>query len=328
MRNSFIIIICILIVVTIFPSSACNKLSGAVENLIVNIPTHLPDDGVTPIISDNTEEPTPTESIDITLEPSPGTDEPTSTPDGTEQPAIRLAIENDGVVAQNTMPMDLYGLSSYECENWFKDAVFIGDSITQGWKNYNTRQLKENSRYFGNVDFFCIGSFGVWHALSDVTENSIHPSYDGEKYSIEDYLNMTETKKAFICLGINDISIFGVDDTVNNYSRLIDRIREKCPDIEIFIVSITYMYRGSEREVLNNENILAINKKLCKLCEEEGLEFVNIASHLINKNGYIKKSYSSDHYVHLTDEAYAVWADVLRGVAARHIKGVEAPIFE
>ena len=61
---------------------------------------------------------------------------------------------------------------------------------------------------------------------------------------------------------------------------------------------------------------------------ENGYEFVNIASNLIDEGGFLPKEYCSDNYVHQTYSAYAVWADVLRSLAARHITGQGRLVFE
>ena len=53
-----------------------------------------------------------------------------------------------------------------------------------------------------------------------------------------------------------------------------------------------------------------------------------IASNLIDEGGFLPKEYCSDNYVHQTYSAYAVWADVLRSLAARHITGQGKLVFE
>ena len=69
------------------------------------------------------------------------------------------------------------------------------------------------------------------------------------------------------------------------------------------------------------------NQRLVQICARKGCEFVNIASHLIDEDGFVPDEYSSDHYVHQTYKAYAVWADVLRSLAARHLKGLPPVTF-
>ena len=226
------------------------------------------------------------------------------------------------------MPTETYGLSNTECESWFSDAVFIGDSITIGWKNYNNRMLEKNPEFFGNTRFLCEGSYGVGHALEPISDSSLHPVYGGEQCYIWDAVKKMGAKKVFILFGLNDISIWGVQGTADNYAEVISNIRRESPETEIYVISAMYMFKGSEREKLNNKNIYALNKLLAEMCRENGYEFVNIASNLIDEGGFLPKEYCSDNYVHQTYSAYAVWADVLRSLAARHITGQGRLVFE
>lgn len=223
------------------------------------------------------------------------------------------------VIALNTMPLDTYGVSDAACEAWFSDAVFVGDSITIGWKNYNNTKLQSNPDFFGQTRFLCEGSYGAGHALEPVSESSLHPVFGGKQQLVEDSISQIGANKVFICFGLNDIAIYGIDGTAANFKTLISRILEKRPEADIYIISAMYMYKGSEQKTLNNENLRKLNSALRALCSEQGLEFIDIASHLIDSEGYLKPEYSSDKYVHQTAAAYDIWAKVLRSLAARNI---------
>lgn len=223
------------------------------------------------------------------------------------------------VVALNTMPVDTYGLSDAVCESWFSDAVFVGDSITIGWKNYNNTMLQSNPDFFGQTRFLCEGSYGAGHALEPVSESSLHPIYGGSQQLVEDSIAQIGANKVFICFGLNDIVLHGVDGTAANFETLISRIREKRPEADVYIISAMYMFKGSEQKTLNNENLRKLNAALRELCDQLGIEFIDIASHLISSDGCLKPEYCSDSYVHQTAAAYEIWAKVLRSLAARHI---------
>lgn len=240
-----------------------------------------------------------------------------------------IDIEINNMPARNTMPTELYSISADECEKWFGDCVFVGDSIMLGWKNYNAVMAKNLGReFFGNTRFFCEGSYGYGHALEPVNADSLHPMFAGEKHNIEDALSLMNAKKAFICFGLNDISIYGIEGTVENCTKLVDNIYSKNPSISLYIISAMYMYEGSERPKLNNANILKLNIGLAEFCNSRSIPFINLASHLIDEKGFVPDEYSSDQYVHQTYKAYDVWAEVLRSVAAREIAGIKHPVFK
>lgn len=312
------------------------KQAALVKTVALTIVSAILCTGCTRIPPSELDTPDPTSVVSVSENPTATlTDAPvmtdvpveTQTPVVTYEP-ITIQLEKDGLPARNTMPLDLNGISERDCEAWFADAVFVGDSVMIGWRSYNYLEQESNEDFFGQTRFLCSGSYGAGHALDPVSDKSLHPEYLGEQHLIEDSLSMIGAKKAFICFGLNDLTIYGVDGTLSNFREVISRIRQKNPDIEIYIISTMYMYKGSERDVLNNKNILALNHGLAALCQELGMEFVNIASHLIDEQGFVPDEYSSDKYVHQTNAAYSVWADVLRAVASRHIAGMPAPLFK
>lgn len=256
------------------------------------------------------------------------TDSPNPTREVTEAPSPTNTGSINPTIPLNTMPTDLYGLSEAECEAWFADAVFVGDSLTIGWRDYNNIMLQNNPQFFGQTRFLCEKSYGAGHAVEPISDTSIHPIYGGVQHQIQDSISLMSAKKVFICFGLNDLAIWGIEGTIQNYRDVLNRIIDVNPDVEIYIISAMYMYRGSEHTILNNSNLRIFNRELIGLCNEMGLEFLDIASHLVDEDGFVLEEYSSDHYVHQTYVAYAIWAQILRSVAARHILGMPPVIFD
>ena len=267
-----------------------------------------------------TQKPTEVPATEPPVSQSPVTDAPVGDP-------TYVSIGTSSHPARFTMPTDLYGIPESTCEQWFSDAVFVGDSVTLGWKNYNNYELQTNPNFFGKTHFLCSGSYGVGHAFDPISESSLHPIYHGEQHYVWDSIQMMGVNKVFILFGLNDLSIWGVDGTAERYEQLLDNIKASCPNVQIFVISAMYMYRGSEREKLNNRNLYLLNQRLVGICNAHGYEFINIASHLIDENGFVPDEYSSDHYVHQTYAAYAIWAQILRSTAARHISGRGPVVF-
>lgn len=287
--------------------------------------TDVPDNSATP---DATAEHTPTQPPAQTPGPSEPTPVPTDTPvPATPDQSGTVALGTRDMPSRFTMPTDLYGLSEQVVEAWFADAVFVGDSITIGWKNYNNLMLESDPSFFGQTRFLCEGSYGVGHALEPISDTSMHPMYGGEQHYIWDAVRMMGAKKVFILFGMNDLTIYGVDGAAQRYAQVIDNINTAVPGVQSYIISAMYMYRGSEREVLNNSNLYLFNQKLVELCASKGCEFINIASHLIDEDGFLIEEYCSDQYVHQTYKAYEIWARILRSVAARHLKGLPPVVF-
>ena len=193
-----------------------------------------------------------------------------------------------------------------EIAAYFQGAYVTGDSVAYGFQLYANRQ-KGSSAILQNLGFLTRGSFSAHNAFMAISKKSVHPTYQGAQHHIWDSLQMVGAKHVFMFFGLNDLNIGGVDSTVDNYVRLINQIRAVNPDITFTIISTTPMYQGSEKGKLTNANIDALNARMQALCTENGWGYLDIASHLKAANGTLAAQYCSDHYVHETNAAYAIW---------------------
>ena len=193
-----------------------------------------------------------------------------------------------------------------EIAAYFQGAYVTGDSVAYGFQLYANRQ-KGNSAILQNLGFLTRGSFSAHNAFMAISKKSVHPTYQGAQHYIWDSLQMVGAKHVFMFFGLNDLNIGGVDSTVDYYIRLINQIRAVNPDIAFTIISTTPMYQGSEKGKLTNANIDALNARMQALCTENGWGYLDIASHLKAANGTLAAQYCSDHYVHETNAAYAIW---------------------
>lgn len=80
---------------------------------------------------------------------------------------------------------------------------------------------------------------------------------------VEDCVAKSGAKKLYIMLGMNDLGVYGIDKTIENYKTLLGKILEKTPDIKIYVQSMTPMTSTSQiiGKNLNNENIKKYNRK-------------------------------------------------------------------
>ncbi len=194
--------------------------------------------------------------------------------------------------------------------SFYDDAVFIGDSVSLRLDMY----CQAHQGALGKAQFLTAGSLGSGNALEKVTSDSVHPYYQGEHMSVEDGVKASGAKKVFIMLGMNDVGLYGVEDSVKNMETLTERILEKNPDAEIYLQSMTPMLTGHERKVLNNENLDKYNAGLKELAKEKGYHFANVASVMKQEDGSLKPEYCSDPEgmgIHFTDAGAEAWIDYL-----------------
>ena len=222
----------------------------------------------------------------------------------TEQPLPPSGAEEDaGAVSADSVDRDLTPLP----DEWFDDALFLGDSITatlQAWCTVNEA--------FGDAQFLAPKSYSIWKDVFPVRQIA----YRAEYWTAREVIGETGAKKLFLMVGMNDIaSDNGVENTMKYWDDYLAGIRESCPDVTVFIQSLVPTYKTAGSQGLGNEKVDRYNDELRSFCEENGCIYVDIASGLKDSDGNLVDAYSFDRYVHLNDDGAAVWAEQLKNPA-------------
>lgn len=195
--------------------------------------------------------------------------------------------------------------------SYFDDAVFIGDSISDMLKFYEMSNDK-----LGKAQFLTAGSLSATNALWDVSNpKNVFPKYNGKVMKLENSVPLTGARKIYIMLGMNDISM-GEASGIANYTKVIQRIKDACPDSYIFVESVTPRadIPAAHTSKLTNETITSYNKKMASVCKEKGWNFINVAEVMFDDSGFLKKEYCSDISsmgMHFTYEGCAKWVEYL-----------------
>ena len=191
-------------------------------------------------------------------------------------------------------------------EEFFNNAAFIGDSVTLKLRNYNA----ENN-VLGSAKFLCQGSYSVAHAVND----TMLLSYQGQDMTPQDALKACGVNKVFILLGMNDIGLYSIEDTMANWAKLVENIRKVNPDLDIYIQSGTPIYHTGQTGDLTNARMDEYNGLLKTFAENNGCTYVEIAAKMKDSNNGLAKAYCSDDFVHFTDPGCALWFSILKEVA-------------
>jgi len=195
--------------------------------------------------------------------------------------------------------------------HFYDDAAFIGDSIS-----YNLMLHHTKTGDFGDALFLVRGSLGVHNILNKV----LTVYYQGQYMPPWDALKASQVNKVFIMLGTNDIGYYGIDETMVKWEEFLGKIREACPDIQIYIQALTPMWHGGEKGALNNQNIDVYNERLEEFAETNGCFYVNVTDYLKDHHNSLAEVYSNDYYVHMNYDGTEVWADALKNYGAQQEK--------
>ncbi len=194
--------------------------------------------------------------------------------------------------------------------SWFNDALFVGDSVTLKLSYY------ADYGSLGNAQFLCAGSLGYGNALWDINRaDNVHPVYNGTKYTVPDGVKMIQPNKIFIMLGMNDIGLYGVDQSIENMKILTSNVEAACPSAVIYIESVTPMLVDSQLRDLNNTTIAQFDAKLKTVCAERGYHYLDIASAVEDGNGNLIYEYCSDATamgLHFSDAGCNQWVTYLK----------------
>ena len=194
-------------------------------------------------------------------------------------------------------------LTDEELAAYYGDSIFIGDSIMSGFRNYSAKQ----ESFVSDIQFLAVGSYSAFNAMKPVTEDNVHPIYRGKKCQVWNAIPLMGGRRVFILLGMNDISILGLEGARDQYKELICKILETSPDLEIHIISVTYTLKDQGIGKLNNENIAKYNVLLQEMAEENNWGYIDLCTPISDGEGNLAEESCSDNFVHLSPAAYTQW---------------------
>jgi lysophospholipase L1-like esterase len=182
--------------------------------------------------------------------------------------------------------------------DYFKDAVFVGDSLTEGLSLYGEMD-----------DATIIGETG----MSAYTSVAHKFSINGKSQYIADATAATKLDKIYLLLGSNDIAEgYSASKFTGYYGELISDLKSKCPDAKIYVQSVfpvTSKYELKKQlsgVYVTNEKIDQYNVALKAMCADDGATYLDVASVLKGPDGKLPLS-ASDDGMHLRKAYYDKW---------------------
>lgn len=180
----------------------------------------------------------------------------------------------------------------------YNNSLFIGDSRTEGFRLYSGVK---------NASYFCMKSMTI-DKIADGKQLNIN----GGTFSVYDMLEQGQYEKIIIGVGLNELGWNHIDTFLSYYGKLIDNIKESQPQAEIYlqaVLPVTKSKNDSDR-VHNNAQIYWYNENIIKLAEEKNVKFVNPAAALVDEDGFLVDSSTTDG-IHLKSEYCKIWAKYL-----------------
>lgn len=174
----------------------------------------------------------------------------------------------------------------------YTNYLFLGDSITD----------------FYDLDKYYEGLPAVNSGISGNTTEDILNDMKGRVY---DY----NPSKVFLLIGTNDlIHDISVDDIATNIEKIVNEINSNEPHSEIYVESVYPVNDNLDEDMVdvrNNDDIMEINEKIKKYCEDNGYTYINMYDKLLDEDGNFNEEYTDDG-LHPNSRGYEVITDEIK----------------
>lgn len=184
---------------------------------------------------------------------------------------------------------------------YFDDAVFIGDSRTDGLARYSG---------LDNATFYAKNSLSIYDFFD---KKFIQLEDEKEKITLEQALERKKYGKVYIMFGINELGSGSPERFGATYLKVLTRIRELQPEAILFVQGIMRVTgtKSASDNVFNNENINYRNAMLATIDNHHDIFYLEVNDAVCDENGDLNAEYTFDE-VHLKASYYYLWVDYLK----------------
>lgn len=191
-------------------------------------------------------------------------------------------------------------------EEYFDDAVFIGDSRTVGLFEYGGMEER--------CDFFAKTSLTIYDVF---TEPIVKDEETGDKITVEAALQKKQYGKIYLMLGINELGTGTTNTFTEEYKKVVERLEELQPGAVIFVEGIMRV-TGTKNEtdpIFNNTNINERNEAIEKIADDKKIFYIDVNEAVCDEQGNLEEAYTTDE-IHLKAQYYEKWKQFLmsRGI--------------
>lgn len=183
--------------------------------------------------------------------------------------------------------------------SYFDDAVFIGDSRTEGLMLYNG---------LGKAKYYAIQGLMI---NTVYTKPAIQTN--SGKIPVMKALSYGKFSKVYVMLGVNELGWSDAKQFPLQYAKMVDDIKSSQKGAKIYIQSILPVsQKRSETDPLySNSKIITYNKELKKIAQEKKVTYLEVNQVMQNTDGFLPQEASTDG-VHLSREYLEKWCVYLR----------------
>ena len=180
--------------------------------------------------------------------------------------------------------------------------LFVGDSITDGWRGGGKEVFAKN---YGKLDPLNIGIGG------DRTQHVIWRLEHGEVEGIS-------PKVAMLMIGTNNLGSNSNEEIAAGITKIVSLLHEKLPQTKVLLLGI--FPRGARADDPARARIKAINQEIAKLDDGgKTVKYLDIGDKFLEPDGTLSKEIMPDA-LHPNETGYQVWAAATAHTLAQMMK--------
>ena len=184
-------------------------------------------------------------------------------------------------------------------DDYFDDAVFIGDSRTVGLHDYGGL---DKAAFFATVG---LNVYDMW--------SQRFCEVDGEKLTLEEALSRRQYKKIYFQIGINEMGRGTVDTFMQAYEESVRKFQQLQPDAIIYVQGIMRVTKekSDKDKIFNNPGIQVRNERIAQLADNMKIFYIDVNEVVCDDTGNLRKELTFDN-LHLYGSKYYIWVDFLK----------------
>ena len=176
--------------------------------------------------------------------------------------------------------------------------VFIGDSITDGWRGKNGKEIFESN--YGQYNAYNIGIGG------DRTQHVLWRIDNGELDGLD-----PNPKVAELMIGTNNLGPNKSDEEIAaGITKIVDEIHQKLPKTKVLLLGV--FPRANKAGDPFRARIKHINEIIAKLDDGgKTVKYLDIGDKFLDQEGTLSKEIMPD-FLHPNAKGYGIWAEATK----------------
>ena len=187
-------------------------------------------------------------------------------------------------------------------DDYFADALFIGDSRTVGLFEYGG--LEETASFYASTGL-------TVYKMFDSPIVAVEGQKD--KLTIEEALQENQFSKIYLMIGINEMGTGTVESFMEKYREVIAHLKELQPDAILYLQSVMKVtsQRSEQGDYITNQGIEERNVEIAKLADYVTVYYLDVNPQICDETGGMIPDYTYDG-VHLKAQFISIWKDFLK----------------